>query len=211
MDGMPQPVNLNALSGILARSKQVMNKVEVTKPINTRSGQIAESYENSYDESYYNESDEREPIYEQILQHQPNNQQGMQHEVLGPIDYNEEIVKNSKLPQNIKDLMIAHPIKQLSTVTAPTFTNEQIAAIKGNPIMGNNQRPKLQPQRIQEQARPMSNDMITISKADLKEMINEGISTFFKQVYDKTLTEETIKKTINLLIKEGKIGVKKKI
>jgi hypothetical protein len=41
-------------------------------------------------------------------------------------------------------------------------------------------------------------------------MINEGISTFFKQVYDKTLTEETIKKTINLLIKEGKIGVKKK-
>ena len=33
---------------------------------------------------------------------------------------------------------------------------------------------------------------------------------FFKQVYDKTLTEETIKKTINLLIKEGKITTKKK-
>ena len=58
---------------------------------------------------------------------------------------------------------------------------------------------------------PTNSDMITISKADLKEMINEGISTFFKQVYDKTLTEETIKKTINLLIKEGKIGVKKKV
>jgi hypothetical protein len=53
--------------------------------------------------------------------------------------------------------------------------------------------------------------MITISRSELKDMINEGISTFFKQVYDKTLTEETIKKTINVLIKEGKINVKKKV
>lgn len=206
MDGKPQPIN-PALANILARSKKVMNQVEHTKPT-SRGGNVSESYDNNYSETHYNEKDEREPIYEQLS---TNNQGGS--EVLGPIDYNADIVRNSKLPQNIKDLMIAHPIKQvsLSNSTTPMFTNEQINMIKGN--MGVGDIPKQhQPQQLNETRRPVnSSDMITVSKSELKEMINEGISTFFKQVYDKTLTEETIKKTINLLIKEGKIGVKKKI
>jgi hypothetical protein len=52
--------------------------------------------------------------------------------------------------------------------------------------------------------------MITISRVDLQNMIDESINRFFKQVYDKTVTEETIKKTINTLIKEGKIQTKRK-
>ena len=209
MDGMPQPVDLGALSGLLARSRQVMNKLEDTAPIKSRGGQVAESYDNSYSNVGYDESDEREPLYEQIQQHQGQGQT-QQPAVLGPIDYNEDIVRNSKLPQNIKDLMIAHPIKQLTSPPS-RFTAEEISKITGAPIR---QPQPQQPQRISEniqQPQRQGSDMITISKADLKEMINEGISTFFKQVYDKTLTEETIKKTINLLIKEGKIGVKKKV
>lgn len=206
MDGKPQPIN-PALANILARSKKVMNQVEQTKPT-SRGGNVSESYENNYSETHYNEKDEREPIYEQFS----SNNQGIP-EVLGPIDYNEDIVRNSKLPQNIKDLMIAHPIKQVSlSNTTPMFTNEQIAMIKGNMGVGDIPQKKQQVQQLNENNRPInSSDMITLSKSELKEMINEGISTFFKQVYDKTLTEETIKKTINLLIKEGKIGVKKKI
>ncbi len=208
MDGMPQPVDLGALSGLLARSRQVMNKLEDTAPIKSRGGQVAESYDNSYSDTHYDESDEREPLYEQVQQHQGQ----VQAEILGPIDYNEDIVRNSKLPQNIKDLMIAHPIKQLTSPPS-RFTAEEISKITGAPIRQPQQQQK-QPQRMNEniqQPQRQGSDMITISKADLKEMINDGISTFFKQVYDKTLTEETIKKTINLLIKEGKIGVKKKV
>jgi hypothetical protein len=41
-------------------------------------------------------------------------------------------------------------------------------------------------------------------------MIDESINRFFKQIYDKTVTEETIKKTINTLIKEGKIQTTRK-
>lgn len=207
MDGMPQPVDLGALSGLLARSRQVMNKLEDTAPIKSRGGQVSESYDNSYSNAGYDESDEREPLYEQIQQHQGQSQQPA---VLGPIDYNEDIVRNSRLPQNIKDLMIAHPIKQLTSPPS-RFTAEEISKITGAPIRQPQQQ---QVQRMNEniqQPQRQGSDMITISKADLKEMINEGISTFFKQVYDKTLTEETIKKTINLLIKEGKIGVKKKV
>jgi hypothetical protein len=62
---------------------------------------------------------------------------------------------------------------------------------------------------IRETARNNS-DLITLSRTELQEMINESINNFFKQTYDKTLTEQTIKKTINMLIKEGKLAVKKK-
>lgn len=218
MDAMPilppAPIN-DAMAALLARSRQVMSKLEDTAPVAKGRGQVAESYNNNYADPIYSESDEREPVYEQYqTQQQPRyNQEHQQYEqptqVLGPIDYDAEIVRNSKLPQNIKDLMIAHPIKQITSM-APQFTAEQISKITGQPIREN--RPQQQPQqRINETAPRISNnpDMITLSKSDLKEMINEGIATFFKQVYDKTLTEETIKKTINVLIKEGKINVKK--
>ena len=219
MDAMPipppAPIN-DAMAALLARSRQVMNKLEDTAPAPKGRGQVAESYNNNYTDPIYNESDEREPVYEQFqTQQQPKyNQEYQQYEqpaqVLGPIDYDAEIVKNSKLPQNIKDLMIAHPIKQITSM-APQFTAEQISRITGQPIRENKPAQQQPQQRINENIqRPSNNsDMITLSKGDLKEMINEGIATFFKQVYDKTLTEETIKKTINVLIKEGKINVKK--
>ena len=216
MDAMPilppAPIN-DAMAALLARSRQVMSKLEDTAPTPKGRGQVAESYSNNYADPIYNESDEREPVYEQYQTQQPRyNQELQQYEqptqVLGPIDYDAEIVRNSRLPQNIKDLMIAHPIKQITSM-APQFTAEQISKITGQPIREN--KPQPQQQRVNENIqRPSNNpDMITLSKADLKEMINEGIATFFKQVYDKTLTEETIKKTINVLIKEGKINVKK--
>jgi hypothetical protein len=211
MDAMPilppAPIN-DAMAALLARSRQVMSKLEVTTP--TGRGQVAESYNHNYTDPTYSESDEREPVYEQFqTQQQPRYNQEHQQptEVLGPIDYDAQMVQNSRLPQNIKDLMIAHPIKQITSMS-PQFTAEQISKITGQPIREN--KPQQQ-QRVNENIqRPSNNpDMITLSKSDLKEMINEGIATFFKQVYDKTLTEETIKKTINVLIKEGKINVKK--
>ena len=52
--------------------------------------------------------------------------------------------------------------------------------------------------------------MITISKTELKTMINEAIGQFFTQAYNKNLTEAAIAQTIKTLIKEGKLAVKKK-
>ena len=201
----PQPVNINALSAILAKSRQVMNVVESTNPVkqvdNSKTSTVG--YENEtrsnrsqMNEDYgYNERDEREPVYETYQPKQNTD----------PITYTPEQVMASKLPDAVKALMIKTPIPQFQAPPSK-FSAEDISRITGAPIKTN------QPQQrvpVSESVRTNS-DMITISKSELKDMINEGISTFFKQIYDKTVTEETIKKTINLLIKEGKINVKKK-
>lgn len=198
----PQPVNLAALSGILAKSRQVMAKVETDKPVKQTKGSVmTEGYDSGYGD-VYDERDEREPVYENYQYQQP--QQSF--DPTNVQDYTEEQVINSNLPPAVKEAMIKNRIPRL-TAPPSKFTAEDIAKITGAPI----RKPAAPQQMINENLqRPMGSDMITISKSELKEMINEGISTFFKQVYDKTLTEETIKKTINLLIKEGKINVKKK-
>ena len=58
-------------------------------------------------------------------------------------------------------------------------------------------------------SRSSNSDLITVSKAELKAMINESIVTFLAQSYNKTLSEEVIKKTMNILIKEGKLTLRK--
>jgi len=191
---IPPPVNLSPLESILARSRQIMNVVETKNPVKQVDNSSTErSYVN---EDYnYNEKDEREPEYD-TYQHTPSSD---------PIMYTAEQVMASNLPPAIKEAMIKNPIPRYQTPPSK-ISAETISKITGAPIRTN--QPK---QQINENVKKQDSDMITISRSELKDMINEGISTFFKQVYDKTLTEETIRKTINVLIKEGKINVKKKI
>jgi hypothetical protein len=193
---IPAPVNLSALQGILAKSKQVMNKVEGDAPVKQSRNRIDEAYQT--EDSYgYDERDEREPIYEDYTPVSDPTQ---------VTDYTEEQVRASNLPPAVKEAMLKNRIPRINGM-ASGVSAEDISRITGAPIR--QQKPTIN-ETQQRQPQKNNSDMITVSKTELKEMINEGISTFFKQVYDKTLTEETIKKTINLLIKEGKIGVKKK-
>jgi len=193
----PKPVDLSLLSGVLAKSRQVMSKIDGNAPIkeNISKGSSRPLPPPSYNES---EDDEygygAEPIYEQQNTggYDPSKEN---------LNYTDEQVMNSNLPQAVKEAMIKNKIPRATSQSK--VTAEAISRMTGVPI----KKPNVISENIQS---PTNSDMITISKADLKEMINEGISTFFKQVYDKTITEETIKKTINLLIKEGKINVKKK-
>jgi hypothetical protein len=53
--------------------------------------------------------------------------------------------------------------------------------------------------------------MITISKSQLKDVVKDVLIEYLANEYSKTLTENTIKKTINTLIKEGKISTKKTV
>jgi hypothetical protein len=202
---VPKPVNLSALSGILAKSKQVMNQIESKKPVKQTGNMMAEDYGgNNHAQSYgYNENDEKEMVFENYTPSPSLNQN------VG--DYTDEQVMNSNFPPAIKEAMIKHRIPKLSTPPA-RFTAEDISKMTGAPIRQPNQ-PVRQPisETTRTAAHTHSNsDLITVSRGQLQEMIDEGISRFFKQVYDKTVTEETIRKTINLLIKEGRIQPKKK-
>jgi hypothetical protein len=56
--------------------------------------------------------------------------------------------------------------------------------------------------------RNQSNGMITVNESDLRNMIKDVLIEYLTGDYQKNLTEGVIKKTINTLIKEGKIKTK---
>jgi hypothetical protein len=202
---IPKPVDIGALSALLGKAKQVMNVVESRAPEKKqergRDYDPRESYNQSmFDNApIYNESDEREPIYENYQQSAP---QG----VVQNHDYTPEQIMASNLPPIVKEAMLKNPIPRLSGPPSKVSA-EDIARLTGAKI----RTPQQQQQRQVISEGRVGDDMITISKTQLQDMINESINTFFKQTYNKTITEETIKKTINLLIKEGKIQTKRKI
>jgi len=202
---VPKPVDIGALSALLGKAKQVMNVVESRAPEKKQERGRDFDPRDSYNQSMfdnapiYNESDEREPIYENYQQSAP---QG----IVQNHDYTPEQIMSSNLPPIVKEAMLKNPIPRLSGPPSKVSA-EDIARITGAKI----RTPQHQQQRQVISEGKMSDDMITISKTQLQDMINESINTFFKQTYNKTVTEETIKKTINLLIKEGKIQTKRKI
>lgn len=182
----PQPVNLNnpALIALLRNSKQIMNKVE----------------NNDYTTGNINQR----ALTEQGITE-------LQNEGFTPptqtqvIDYSDDQVMNSRLPDNVKKAMISNRIPKVSPLSN-TFSLDDVSEMVERP-MGFPKVPQTK-RNINESV--SSSDTITISKTELKSMINESLANFFKQSYDNTLTENAIKKTIQMLIKEGKINVKQK-
>jgi len=114
----------------------------------------------------------------------------------------------SKLPENIKKAMMEQPIPQVN-LASTTFTLADVdTELVANPTPIQNQ----QPRRIQESIQ--HNDSFTVSEAALrgiiKDIVKDELLSFMNETYAKTLSEQAIKKTMNVLIKEGKIAVKKK-
>jgi hypothetical protein len=198
----PRPVDISALSGILGKAKQVMNVVESREPekkaTKSRDFDPRESYNQPlYDSTpVYSEADEREPIYE--------NYQSAPQGAVANSNYTPEQIMASNLPPAIKEAMLNKPIPRLSGPPSKVSA-EAIAKLTGATIRKPNEG---NPRQVIKEG--TNSDMITINRVDLQNMIDESINRFFKQVYDKTVTEETIKKTINTLIKEGKIQTKRK-
>lgn len=195
----PTPVVMSpAMIALLAKSKQVMNKSLNDKPIvnkNTQSVTESIAYDNS---PIYSETDEREPNYDEYAPAPV---------VAPPLqNYSVEHIMASKLPANIKEAMIKNPIARVGT---QGLSQETIDAI--NP---NTKRQAPQPRQIVNENRAQqttqNSDLITISRSELKEIMNETLVNFLKSSYDKKITEAAISKTINTLIKEGIISGKKK-
>jgi hypothetical protein len=195
----PAPVVMTPqMIALLAKSKQVMNKSLADKPIAVKN--VAPALSESYvaETPMYSENDEREPAY--------NDYAPRPSTVAPPENFSREHIMASKLPANIKEAMIKNPIARPSMTGV--LTQDVIEAI--NP---NANRATPQPRQMVSEGRttqPANSDLITISRGELKEIMNETLVSFLKTNYEKSLTEAAITKTINLLIKEGKIGVKKK-
>lgn len=129
----------------------------------------------------------------------------------------EEQIKASNLPDNVKKLMIERPIPKVEMASGggPTFSMDDVHKLV---------RPQLaqpvQQQTTFNQVPNMINEtaivnsqgkmLITMTEAELDKKINDALMNFMATTFTKQLKEETIKKTISTLIKEGKIRVKQK-
>jgi hypothetical protein len=196
---MPTPVSLGALEGLLARSKQVMQQVEAKNPIVQKGNDsgLAESYtpQQTTKNYGYDESDEKDMSY--------GDYKAPERDVTQIVDYTEEQVMASNLPPAIKEAMLKNRIPRLSGPPSKV-SPEAIARMTGI------QPKQQQPQTRQPLTENVNNSgMVTVSKEQLQAMIKEGIDNFFKNDYEKRITEAAIKKTITVLIKEGKLNTKK--
>lgn len=185
----PQPVDLNKLKNILGNAKAVMNKVENN---NFKTGNI--------DARALTEDGVQELQSEGVKRQTPSAPQG----------YTEEMIKNSKLPPIIKKAMLENPIPQLSG-PSHTFTLDDVSDLADEKPMGLPKAPKT---KVVTESKTTHSNMVTISKEDLRDMVNELVNEklleFFVKNHNKNITEEAVKRTINTLIKEGKIPQKKK-
>lgn len=186
----PQPVDINRLKNILGASKAIMNKVETG---NFETGHV----------------DARALTEEGVAQLQS---EGVSRPMTqGPaVGYTEERVMKSNLPPAIKKAMLENPIPQL-TNPSYTFSLDDVSDLAEEKKMG---LPKVPKTKVINESYSNQSGLITVSKEQLKEMVNdlvnEKLLEFFVKNHNKSITEDTVKRTITTLIKEGKIQPKKK-
>lgn len=122
-------------------------------------------------------------------------------------------VKNSKLPAVIKEAMIKTPIKQVGM--GHTFNIEDVAQLIDKP-MGLPKVPKTNPRPAAPQQRRTiaesyvaDSDSVTVSREELSEIVDELVNAklleFFMQNHNKRIVDEAVKRTVSVLIKEGKL------
>ena len=187
----PPPVDLNKLKSILGASKAIMNKVESG---NFETGHI--------DPRALNEDGIEELRASGVVRPQSNTPS---------VNYNAETVQNSRLPDAVKKIMLEKPIPQLTNPNY-TFSLDDVKELANDKPVPYPKTPKTNPRVISESSN--GSDYITISKTELNEMVsnivNEKLLEFFSKSYNKAMTEETVKKTISVLVKEGRLTPKKK-
>lgn len=197
----PAPVDASRLKGMLKGAKALMDKVETG---NYQTGNI------NIDTSITGD---------QLVESVHGNQVGGENttNVAPKIVGGQPIYKNletSRLPKSIKEAMIKQPIPQMSMANN-TFTLDDVSDLIEKPLPRNT--PVTKRPQILETRQPISqvNDTFTVSETALRgiiqDVVNKQLLEFMSETFAKKLTEEAIKKTINTLIKEGKISTKKRV
>ena len=195
----PQPVDLNKLKSILGNAKKIMKAADEKFPTKKQSS-VSESYSNNYQQPFYSESDEREPEY-----HTPMLSEHAGDDYSQSVrDYTEEDILKSNLPPIVKEAMLKKPIPKPS-MSFSKFSLDGLEELVEKPVKNVQQQ---QRQPLKETQRQTSSDMITISASQLNELIDKRVNEVIANMFVKTLSEQTIKKTIGTLIKEGRITKK---
>jgi len=134
-----------------------------------------------------------------------------------PIKQTFRNLHTSKMAPEILKAMVENPI-QVPTISglpgAQAFTLDDVKSLvrteineTAQPLTSNTIPQQItKPQVMNSQGQML----ITMTEAELDKKIQDKLLAFMATTFTKTLTENTIKKTITTLIKEGKIRVKPK-
>jgi hypothetical protein len=188
---MEPEVNLNnpRLQAILGKSKAVMEEAERRNPVNKN--KMRENYTNQAPQQEYLE---REPPAPQMSNMRRRDE---------PIDPNSpeysSRVQNSKMPSAIKEMMLKNPLSQSPMQDEPVQR-----------VYSSNELDTATPTRVDENVRAVQhqkpmNETISMNREEIKGIIKEVLA----EMMVKTVSENTIKRTIKTLINEGKIRPKK--
>lgn len=192
----PPPVDLNKLRGILGNAKTIMKKVETG---DFETGHV----------------DARALTEDGVMELQAEGVRRPAQSIQQPQfenDQYQQAVMKSGMPESVKKLMLERPIQQATPNY--TFSLDDVSDLSDEkPLPRPSVQKNTQKKAIHEN-NTQSSDMITVSKIELKEMVNaivnEKLLEFMTKTNNKTITEDAVKKTISLLIKEGKLIPKKK-
>jgi hypothetical protein len=129
-----------------------------------------------------------------------------------PIQQTYKNLHTSKMDPAILDAMVKNPQHQKipSSLGGEAFSINDVAALV-NPQ--GQQQPRVNEnvqQPIQSGTNQYGQKTITLTEAELDAKIKNALFEFMSTTFTKTLTEATIKKTMGMLIKEGKLKVTQK-
>jgi hypothetical protein len=187
--------NENDLIKKLMVSKQIMDRHNNISRGGLPSTPMLESYE---------PVDATVNIPQEYLSELPAKQQvPVNHEM------NETKIMSSKLPDEIKRLMIEHPINQPNSMGGPTLSNDLVE--KASRLMGNTQKPQVQESSRQPQTQqPSSLEMLGL-KEMIRETIREVLSENGLLVESNSKTDEQFNFKVGKHIFEGKVTKIKKL
>jgi len=202
------PADLSKLKNILGNAKAIMRKTEGG---NYETGNV--SLDTSVSGNQLVEGNQQTGQPQQMSN--PTNNPAPQI-VNGQAKYRN--METSKMPSFIKEAMQNNPIPQMS-MAGNTFSLEDMGDLVDKPIptqMKNPKRPaQIQEQRQAPQVQQNVNDSFTVSETALrgiiKDVVKDELLEFMSETFTKKLTEQAIKRTINTLIKEGKLKTKKPV
>lgn len=184
----PTPVDMNKMAHILRASKAVMQKVE--------SGDVKGGH-----------IDGNQLVQEGLLDTLPNDAAPKGHNLKNAPEH---IIRSSKLPENVKRAMIENPIPKTTLAQMnQAFSIDDIPDdLLEKPMPAPQYKPR---QRINEGHAQGPVMGINMTENALRGMIKDIVIEVLVDEYSQNLTENAIKKTINMLIKEGKITTRKKV
>ncbi len=174
----PQPVDLNALSGVLSKAKKVIKMVE-NDDVKTYKGGNRQNF-NDYEDTPTQVKTTQKSITPTKTQ-----------------------IETSKLPSNIKKMMLETPLP--TPPPTPSLKLEDYGDDYYEKPIDYSNKNAYSFNKIKNNDNNNNNG---VNIEDLKETIKDVLIEYLSNEYTKKITENVVKQTITTLIREGKISKK---